>query len=344
MARGPGSEEDGLTPAILVARPPTLAALLTAAITLTAVILGLTAQPVRAVVPGRGDLYVGLDNGMVGHYRSNGQLVETLDSGTMSAKSTGMCFDASGNLFSTQRQANTVSKFAADGSLVASHFGSAYNQGPESCVVNASGEILVGQSAGSHQVLKLDRAGRLIAAYAPAVGPQGTDWIDLGADQCTLYYTSQGSLVRRFNVCTNTQMADFATAPSSPCFAHRVRANGELLLTCSTAVYRFGPAGNLLQTYPSLSLNPSTQLLLSLNLDPDNTTFWTADEPSRVYRVDITTGTQVQTFPIPSIVGGLAVVGEPGQAPAPPPSPSTVPTPGPPLPAPPLTGRAALGD
>jgi sugar lactone lactonase YvrE len=327
---------------VRIARRPVLAGLLVAAAALVSFSLGLTAKPVRAVVPDRGDLYVGLDNGMVGHYRSTGLHVETLDSMTGSAKSTGLCFDASGNLISTQLQANTISEFNADGSLAASHFGAGYNQGPESCTVNAAGEILVGQSGGTHQVLKLDRSGRLLAAYAPTVGPQGTDWINLGADQCTLYYTSRGAVIRRFNVCTNSQMSDFAMAPTSPCYAHRVRPNGEVMLTCSTAVYRFGPAGNLLQTYSSLSLNPSTLLLLSLNLDPDNQTFWTADAPSRVYHVDIPTGTQIGTFPIPSIVGGLAVVGEPGQAPSPGPSPTATPTPNAPLPRPPLTGRATL--
>src|SRR5438128_2471557 len=214
-----------MTQSVRVPRPLASAGLLGAAIALATSVLGLTAEPVHAVVPNKGDVYVGLDNGMVGAH--------------------------------------------------------------------------------------------------------GTDRIDRGGDQCTLYYTSEGSLIRRFNICTNTQMSDFAMAPSGPCYAHRVRPNGEVLLTCSTAIYRFGPAGNLLQIYPGAALNPSTQLLVSLNLDPDNSTFWTADAPSRVYRVDITTGTQVPpfSFSIPSIVGGLAVVGEPGQAPGPGPSPTPSPIP-----------------
>jgi hypothetical protein len=247
-----------------------------------------------------------------------------------------MCFDSSGNLFSTQSPANTVSKFSPSGALVAANFGSGYNQGPHSCAVNATGQILVGQANGNHQVLKLDPSGHLLATYSPTVGPGGTDWIDLGGDQCTLYYTSQGLVIRRFNVCTNSQMSDFATAPSGPCFAHRVRPNGEVLLTCSAAIYRFGPTGNVLQTYGS-SLRPQPGVLISLNLDPDNATFWTADAPSRVYRVDIASGLLIYTFPIQSIVGGLAVVGEPQQTPGPRPTPTS--TPGPGVPGPPATGR-----
>jgi hypothetical protein len=326
----------GMTPTLVKSRLLTVVGLLGAGLALATLALGLTAQPVRAVVPSKGDLYVGLDNGMVGHYTNLGRLIETLDSTTGSAKSTGMCFDFSGNLFSTQSPANTVSKFNPSGTLVAANFGSGYNQGPHSCVVNALGQILVGQANGNHQVLKLDASGSLLATYSPTVGPGGTDWIDLGGDQCTLYYTSQGLVIKRFNVCTNRQMNDFATAPSGPCFAHRVRPNGEVLLTCSAAIYRFGPTGNLLQTYGS-SLRPQPGVLISLNLDPDNASFWTADAPSRVYRVDIASGLLIYTFPIPSIVGGLAVVGEPQQPLVPGPTPTPTPVAG--FPGPPVTGR-----
>ena len=56
------------------------------------------------------------------------------------------------------------------------------------------------------------------------------DWIDLSADKCTLLYTSEGTLIRRFNVCTNTQLTDFATLPAGACYALRIRANGEVMV------------------------------------------------------------------------------------------------------------------
>jgi hypothetical protein len=325
--------------AAAMARPRSfgVAGLLGIGILLAALALGLTAHPVRALVPNKGDLYVGMDFGKVGHFTNQGILLETLDS-THTQTSTGMCFDASGNLFSTQQQSNAVSKFNASGTLLAANFGSGYNQGPESCVVMADGRILIGQAGGTHSVRKLDASGNLLATYSPAVGPEGTNWIDLGGDQCTLYYTSGGTLVRRFNVCTNSQMSDFATAPSGPCHAHRVRPNGEVLLTCDAHIYRFGPAGNVIQTYDS-ALQPAPGTLITLNLDPDNASFWTADAPSQAYRVDITSGLLIYTFSIPSSVGGLVVVGEPQQPPNPSPVPPPTPTPTAPLPQPPGTGR-----
>ncbi|MDX1670055.1 MAG: hypothetical protein R3194_11600, partial [Limnobacter sp.] len=33
-----------------------------------------------------------------------------------------------------------------------------------------------------------------------ATDDRGSDWIDLAADQCTMYYTSEGTLVKRFDV------------------------------------------------------------------------------------------------------------------------------------------------
>jgi streptogramin lyase len=326
-----------MTPGITGTRP-TVAGRIGAGLALAALVLALTAQPAHAVVPNKGELYVGLDNGLIGHYTNAGVLIETLDSTHGTSKSAGMCFDSSGNLFSAQVQANTVSKFNPSGSLAAANFGSGYNQNPESCAINAAGQIFIGQTGGTHQVLKIDASGNLLATYSPTTSPQGTNWIDLGGDQCTLYYTSGGTVIRRFNVCTNSQMSDFATAPAGPCYAHRVRPNGEVLATCSSAVYRFDPSGTLMQTYPGALLSPATSFLITVNLDPDNTTFWTADGPSQVFRVDLATGVQVFTFPIPSIVGGLAVVGEPQQMPTPVSSPT--PTLRPPLlPQPPSTGR-----
>src|SRR5205814_2722701 len=89
--------------------------------------------------------------------------------------------------------------------------GSGYNCKPESIVFDASGSAYVGETGCSHAVLKFDAYGNLVATYSVATQTQGSDWIDLAPDQCTLYYTSQGSTVLRFNVCTNKQLSTFAS-------------------------------------------------------------------------------------------------------------------------------------
>jgi hypothetical protein len=331
-----------VAPAITRPRPIAIAALVAASVALAAVALSLTAQPVRAVVPTRGDVYVGVGNGRVAHYSNTGVLIETLNSTTGSTDTTGMCFDAAGNLYSTQFQANTISKFSPSGALLAANFGSGYNLHPESCLLNAAGEFYVGQADGLRRMRKLDAAGNQLAIYTPTVGARGIDWIDLAADQCTLYYTSEDALVRRFNVCTNTQLGNFLTAPSGPCFGHRLRPNGDLILACRAAVYRYSSAGTLLRTYSAASFQPAASQLFALNLDPDNATFWTADYTShRVYRIDIATGAQVRSFLAASAttIAGLSIAGEIVVAqPSPSPSPTPISTPA--LPAPPATGRS----
>jgi sugar lactone lactonase YvrE len=333
-----------VAPAFIRPGPIAIAGLLAASVAFAAVALSLTALPVRAVVPTKGDVYVGIGNGRVAHYSNTGVLIETLNSTTGAGATTGMCFDGAGNLYSTDFTANTISKYSPSGALLASHFGSGYNASPESCVLNAAGQFYIGQADGLHTVRKLDAAGNLLASYSPNVtGGRGTDWIDLAADQCTLYYTGENAVVKRFNVCTNTQLSAFVTAPSPFCFAHRLRLNGELILACSNAVYRYSAAGTLLHTYPGASFSPATTDLFALNLDPDNATFWTAAETAhQIYRINIATGAQVSTFNAASsgTVDGLAIAGEIVVAgPSPSPSPSSTPAPTPALPAPPATGR-----
>jgi sugar lactone lactonase YvrE len=328
-----------VAPAFTGPRPIAVAGLLAVSLAFAAVALGLTVQPVRAVVPTKGDVYAGVGNGMVAHYSNTGVLIETLDSTTASTFTSGMCFDASGNLYSTQFNANTISKFSPGGSLLASHFGSGYTSAPESCVLNAAGQLYAGQANGLHTIRKLDAAGNLLASYSPVVGARGTDWIDLAADQCTMHYTSEDAVVRRFDVCTNTQLSNFVTAPSSPCFAHHLRPNGEVILACRIAVYRFSSTGSLMRTYTLSS--PLVSDLFALNLDPDNATFWTADFTThQVTRVDITTGAVVRAFNVATSrgIGGLSIAGEIVVAQ---PSPGPTPTPtAPALPAPPATGRS----
>jgi len=137
----------------------------------------------------------------------------------------------------------------------------------------------------------------------------GSDWIDLAADQCTLYYTSEGNTIYRYNVCTGTQLAPFASGfTNDDCFALRIRPNGEVLVACTNEIYRLSAAGVVIQSYTA----PDATLLFALNLDPDNTSFWTADLlTGEIYRFNIDTGALLTEFQGPAGgVSGLAVFGE----------------------------------
>jgi len=295
---------------------------------------GLAASPALAQFQ-TGDVLAGVGAGKIKRFNPSGTLLRTIDSATTSGETAGMCFDASRNLFGTLFTISQVAKYDGNGTLLTNTFGGSFSN-PESCLVDTAGNIFVGQ-AGSNQIRKMNPAGTLLANFTVAIGPRGTDWIDLASDQCTVHYTSEGNVIKQFNVCTNTQLTDFATAlPSSPCYAHRIRPNGEELVACSSMVHRVSSAGTILQSYPGSALTPPTSALFALNLDPDGASFWTGDINSgQVYRINIGSGAQVSSWNA-GIVGrsmaGLTVVGEIVVAqPTPTPTPGATPTPTPPI-------------
>ena len=168
-----------------------------------------------------------------------------------------------------------------------------------------------GQADGSANVLKFSlSSGMLLQSFAPTVGPRGTDWIDLASDLKTLHYTSEGNLVRAFDVSTNTQLANFATLPSSPAFAHRILSNGGELVATSSQAIQLNSSGGVVKTYAL----PGASSLFALNLDPNGTDFWTADYTTgEVFEVNIATGAIDEMWNagrVGASVAGLAVFGE----------------------------------
>lgn len=259
-----------------------------------------------------GDVLAGVGNNQIRHFTSTGTLLDTLTNGGSGSEDAGMCFDKQNNLYATYFQNNALSTFNPSGALTNASFGSGFNAHPESCAVDVNGDIYVGQADGSAQVLKFSSTGAPLASYSPARENRGTDWIDLAADQCTLFYTSEGSSVKRFNVCTSTQLPDFATGLSGPCYAVRIRPNGEVMVACTQNLYRLSPTGTVLQTYSTATYGESS-FFFAANLDPDTTSVWTAGFGSgNIYKLDIATGNVLQKFttPINISLAGLAIVGE----------------------------------
>jgi len=84
------------------------------------------------------------------------------------------------------------------------------------------------------------------------------------------------------------------------------------LVADTTDIVRLDAAGNHIQTYTF----PGTHALFALNLDPDGTSFWTADLPSgMVFKTDIASGTILQSWSAAGVPGfvdvaGLCVKGE----------------------------------
>jgi len=254
-------------------------------------------------------------------------LLATLDTGQADTETAGMGFDSSGNLYATVFEANNVVKFNSRGTLLGT-FGSGYNFHPESILFDSGGNAYVGQADGLHQVLKFDSSGHnLLATFSPAIEDRGTDWIDLAADQKTLYYTSEGTHVKRFDLSTGTQLPDWppigeiaGSLPGPHAFALRILNDGGVLVADTNQVVRLDSSGNIVQTYLASSLEPSnpSPFLFALTLAPDGMSFWTADIfTGTVVNVNIATGAVNSTINVPLQAGqdvaGLLVFGEPTQ-------------------------------
>ena len=159
-----------------------------------------------------GDIFAAVGEGKVKRFRPDGTLIETLDTGVASQNTAGMAFDAANNFYVTLFQAGQVHRFDLNGNHLGAFGPGGYNN-PESIAIDLNQNVYVGQAGasggGNQPILKFDSQGNLVESLAVEVGPRGTDWIDLAADQRTIYYTSEGKIIRRYDLVGKTQLARF---------------------------------------------------------------------------------------------------------------------------------------
>ncbi len=273
-------------------------------------LIGASAASANGVPFVKGDVLAGVGSSQVKNFSPTGTLQDTLTDSSGAEYTTGMCFDSEHNLYVTDFF-KTMSKYNDHGEVLISPFPATFVFGhPESCTVDASNNIYAGGPE-TPTIEKLNTNGELIESIpVEAAGPRGgTDWVDLAANGCTMYYTSEGTEIDRYNVCTHVQEAKFASGLPAPCYALRIRPNGEVMVGCASEVVRLNAGGVAVQTYPI----PGHLELFALNLDPDGTSFWTGDlDTGVIYHLDIETGAIINEFNSSpnTALAGLAVVGE----------------------------------
>ncbi|MBN2003167.1 MAG: hypothetical protein JXA21_07395 [Anaerolineae bacterium] len=257
----------------------------------------------------KGDVVAAIGNGQVNWYRPDGTLVKVLDTG-LGGATTGMAFDNAGSLYVTNFDADTVSHFDASGNLLGS-FGGPYGNSPESIVVDKRGDFYVGHAdLPDYAIRKFDAAGAFLEQFEVDRDDRGSDWIELSPDQCTMFYTSEGTRVKRFNVCRNTQMSDFASGLQGKVYALRLLSDGGVLVADSVDILRLDAKGRIVQTYDA----PGEDNWFSLNRDPDGKSFWSGGFDGNLYKFDIATGNiligPIKTCDRGICLGGVAVFGE----------------------------------
>ena len=159
-----------------------------------------------------------------------------------------------------------------------------------------------------------------------SLDPQGADWLDLSSDQRTLYYTSAGRRIMRFDTVTHTQLPDFASLFTydqanlqegmGQLFALRLLPDGSVLVADNLNVKHLNAAGQVTRTYDL----PGHDNWFSLNLAPLGTSFWSGDgRNGTIHRFDIATGALEASIatPFADTFFGVAVFNEitQGQAP-----------------------------
>lgn len=248
----------------------------------------------QSLTPSQGDVYVSLETGLVQWRTSDGTLRAVLV-GQVAGPAGGMRFDADGNLYVAHSCApggcelgNTVEKFDPNG-VSRGAVGSGYSCNPHSVASDAAGSAYVGLAACAERVLKFS-GNQTPVAYAVASKDRGLLWIDLAGDGCTLFYTSGGPDMKRFDVCTNSQLPNFNLnpIPGGDTQGLRVLPDGGVLVSSGAVIARLDHAGSLVRVYDVPAREPSRWV--GLDLVPDGT-FWAVDaSSSNVYNFDLATG------------------------------------------------------
>ena len=281
--------------------------------------LAATATSAQASVWEIGDVFANTPDGAtaIKVFDNSGNFKEAVGSAGLSGEGTGCAFNANEDLYATFFQLNQTHVFAnahphPDVQTIS-------NPGTnESIVFDAAGNFYIGMAdpTTGEYVRKYDPAGNLLDSYTNLAHDRGADWIELAADQRTLFYDGEGQTVRRYDLATHTQLPDFATIPGGEAFGVRLLPPGDgsggALVADGVDIKRLDGAGNVIQNYDA----PGVGLWFALNLDPNGTSFWSADiDTGTVYRFNIASGAlEVGPIHAANEVAGLCVLGEPTAA------------------------------
>jgi outer membrane protein assembly factor BamB len=248
----------------------------------------------------RGDVFVSLETGVVQWRLPDGTLRATLVP-RVAGWGEGMAFDRDGNLYLAHWRAdalgasgNTVEMFSPLGVSQGS-VGRGYNCDPHAIVFDSTGHRYVGQTGCRRSLLKFVTWETSPIEFMPAEDNQGVFWIDLAPDDCTMFYTSYGPNVKRFDTCAGIQLGDFNVSPLPGGAAQdlRVLPDGGVLVSSGQVIARLDAAGVLVRTY---AVPGEAALWAGLDLVGDGT-FWAANYySSNVYKFDLATGATLAQF------------------------------------------------
>ena len=248
-----------------------------------------------------GDVFVSLETGPIQWHLPDGTLRSILVP-TVPGWGEGMAFDASGNLHVArwciegpcEHTGNTIEKFNVLGQSMGA-VGKNFNCNPHTIDFDAAGDAYVGQAGCRRTIMKFVQSEIDPTEHVVAIENQGVFWMDLAADGCTMFYTSIGPNVKRFDMCTDTQLADFNLEPLPGGTTHdlRVLPDGGVLVSSGLVVARLDQFGVLAQTY---AVPGENTLWAGLDLAA-NGTFWAANYySSNIHKFNLEDGAHLTSF------------------------------------------------
>lgn len=285
-----------------------------------------------------GDFFVSLGYLPIRRYDRAGSLLQSLE---YDPKPTGgvALNPVNGNLYVTTLSQNLIGVFNSNGAPKEPLITKA-PVGLSAILCDRDGNIYAGGIDGAATGIYLVKFGakhNLIAEFnleleggtGVSESPAALFWMTLSSDQRTLFYTSGGRTIKRYDLLEGKQLPDFVDlslsifTPSFPVFAAfglqllpPGDGSGGLLLADFGNIKRLNPDGSLRQTYDSAEMDSWRVLLLN----PNGTSFW-GTNGGAVYSFDIDEGKDaafVFAADVQNAIVGLAVVeGVPTPEPAP---------------------------
>lgn len=249
-----------------------------------------------------GDVFVSLETGPVQWRLADGTLRAVLIP-TVPGWGEGMAFDRAGKLYVARWRAeslgpglsgNAIERFNTFGTSEGS-VGGGFNCDPHTIVFDTAGNPFVGQAACRRSLLKFSPSWALTAEHLVAEDDQGVFWVDLAPDNCTVFYTSFGFNVKRYDTCAGLQLPDFNAAPLPSGISQdlRVLPDGGVLVSSGQVIARLDAAGVLTRTY---EVAGEGSLWVGLDLAGEGS-FWAADYySSGVYKFDLASGAILDSF------------------------------------------------
>lgn len=203
--------------------------------------------------------------------------------------------------------------FDGSGRLIFGYFGDNYSVHGTVPSVAASGWVRRVDA-----VTGLDSPGpaELATQFQVAFENSGSDYVEVTSDGNTLFYTSAGRLIKRFDLAGNAQLPDFATLPVQVGVtrpgARGLRllppgdGTGGLLVCYGDEVLRVDGSGTVVQSYRPAATERA-QDLDKVEIMPDGQSFWVSDQlTASLFQFDLSSGAELDDIETELPIGQLS--------------------------------------